>query len=775
MRRLLATAVLLIGASAMLMGQTTYTVKTFAGIVSPTFSTVNTLLLTNPSGVVEDTSGTFYFSDTANHRVYKADSTGAASIVIGTNAPGTPSDGKAANTQPIDSPWGLALDSAGNLYVAGKGNSQIYKIDTTGIVTKFAGGANGRYSGDGRVATKAEINGPRQIGFYKGDLYIADAGNNRIRKVSNGIMSTVAGGGNPPSPSLGDGLRATLAKLSGPEGFGFDSKGNLFIADTGNNRIRMVDTNGIMSTVAGRDLTNTEKALDSSGNPIKRPVDSVAPPRNLGAAAPPYATRCTNIRNGIPVNISSGVTTSVCAIVGDGTDPLNALLASPSAIVVDADNTVIFADKANNRIRKLQNGIISTVVGTGSSGSGGDGGLGSNATLNSPTGLFLDASNVLLITDAGSNQVRALAQGLVQSITSANTFNGDTTALASLFFQPSAVAVDAAGNVFVADTGNGRIRKIDASGAVTTVAGGGSDSSTEGIAATSARVNQPTGLAVDPSGSVIYYSEAGASRIRKIVAGNVTTVVGGGSNPITSSPAPGTSVGLSLGISSSDNKTRRRAALALDGAGNLYFTDPGDHVVGMLTPDGNVVAIAGSYGTSGAAGDGGPPVATGTNPATALLNLPSGLAVTKDGKTIFISDMNNHAVRAVSGGVILIIAGEEGSAGNDNSTSNPSFNQRLRKPLGITLSADEATLYIVNAANNSVRAVNLSALTQRVIAGTRDGDDGDFVTRFTGDNVAATSAQFSYPSGIALGPDGKLYVTDTANNVVRVLIPDAAK
>jgi sugar lactone lactonase YvrE len=358
---------------------------------------------------------------------------------------------------------------------------------SNGIITTVAGGGT-RFPGDGGAATKASLNDPSGVAFDAfGNLFIADAANNRVRKVdTNGIITTVAGNGNVTTNQYGtvigtyygDEGAATNAGLYSPCGVVFDSSGNLFIVDIGNQRIRGLDTNGTITTVAG------------------------------------------NGTNGYS---------------GDGGKATNASLSAPGGVAFDASGNLLIADQYSNRVRKVNlNGVITTVAGnglgagTGFGGYSGDGGVATNASLNLPCGVATDAFGNIFIADNGNNRIRKVnTNGLITTVAGngAEGYGGDGGAAtqARLKF-PSAVASDVSGNLFIADVGNYRIRKVDLNGIITTIAGNGSPGySGDGGVATNASLNYPGGIAVDDS-SNLYIADGANDRLREVDFGGLPSL-----------------------------------------------------------------------------------------------------------------------------------------------------------------------------------------------------------------------------------------------------------
>jgi sugar lactone lactonase YvrE len=325
----------------------------------------------------------------------------------GTNA--YSGDGGAATNASFGSPSGVALNAASNLFISDYSGNRIRKVGPNGIITTVAGNGAASYAGDGVAATNTSLNGPKGLTVdAAGNLFIADYWNQRVRKVgTNGIITTVAGNGS--TGYGGDGVAATNTSLYFPLGVAVDAAGDLFIADSANDRIREVGTNGIIATVAGG------------------------------------------------------------GIGGDGGPATNASLYAPGDVVVDATGNLFIADDGDLLVRKVDtNGIITTVAGNGYSGYSGDGGAATNASLSSPIGLALDSKGGLFIADHNNNCIREVAtNGTITTVagngTPAYSGDGGLATNASLFY-PSAVALDSSENLFIADTGNNRIRKVGLAG-----------------------------------------------------------------------------------------------------------------------------------------------------------------------------------------------------------------------------------------------------------------------------------------------------------------------
>jgi uncharacterized protein (TIGR03437 family) len=339
-------------------------------------------------------------------------------------------------------------------------------VQAQNSITTLAGTGAAAFSGDGGPATGAALNHPRGIAVdFDGTIYVADVDNYRTRKItSTGIISTVAGNG--IFGASGDGGPAISAAFSDAEGVALDPNGNLYIADSGNRRIRKVTPSGIVTTVAG---------------------------------------------------------TGVQGFSGDGGPATAATLNRPTSLFVDPTGNIYFADSSNQRIRRIDTaGIITTVAGNGLDGFSGDGGSATSASMSFPLGLAMDQAGNVYFTDGNNNRVRRITpSGIISTVVGNGKggFGGDGgPAISASLNIPSDLAFDPAGNLYIADAGNNRVRKVDTSGTITTVAGTGIDGfSGDGGPATQAELNFPWGLANAATGAV-YIADRVNNRIRAIPA-----------------------------------------------------------------------------------------------------------------------------------------------------------------------------------------------------------------------------------------------------------------
>jgi sugar lactone lactonase YvrE len=338
-------------------------ISTVAGTGTPGFTgdggAATSARLFLPVDVAIDGSGNLFIADVTNNRIRKVTAgTGIISTFAGTGTPGFTGDGGAATSARLFSPVAVAVDGSGNVYIADQINQRIRKVTAaSGIISTVAGTGIIGFSGDGGAATSARLYTPTDIAVDgSGNLYIADTGNNRIRKitVATGNISTVAGSGSIIPGFGGDGGAATSARLFSPVDIAIDGSGNLYIADQFNQRIRKVTAaTGVISTIAG---------------------------------------------------------TGTLGFTGDGGAATSARLSIPTAVVLDGAGNIYVTDTGNKRIRKITaaTGIISTIAGTGTLGFSGDGGIATSAQLSIPSGMVMSGGN-LYVADAGNNRIRLIA------------------------------------------------------------------------------------------------------------------------------------------------------------------------------------------------------------------------------------------------------------------------------------------------------------------------------------------------------------------------------
>jgi sugar lactone lactonase YvrE len=616
-------------------------ITTVAGNGSASFSgdggPATTASLLFPEGVALDVSGNVYIADSGNGRIRRvAAGTGIISTVAGNGSAGFSGDGGQATAAALWLPYGVALDSAGNLYIADYYNSRVRKVAAgTGIITTMAGNGAAGFAGDGGPATGAVLNGAAGVAVdTDGNLYIADYGNQRIRKVAavGGIITTVAGNGS--RGFSGDRGSATSAELNAPAGAAIDVSGNLYIADYGNGRIRRVAVgSGIISTFAGGD----SPGFSGDGGPAT--AAEISQPLGIGLdrSGNLYVADSYNMRIR-RVDAGNGIISTVAGngrqgiLDDDGGPATAAIVVNPFDVAVNALGDLYVADYSSCRIRKVdgRSRIISTVAGDGSRDFSGDGAPATTAGVPSPYDVTLDASGNLYIADFSSRIRRVDAKtGFISTVAGTGTpaFSGDGgPATNAALNKPQHVAFDDSGNMYIADTDNNRIRRIaTASGMISTVAGTGNGAfSGDGGPATNAAIAAPQGVAVDVFGN-LYIADTGNRRIRKVAAssGMISTVAGNGSQGYAGDGGPATAAAINA------------IDVARDAAGNLYITE-GGHVRKVDLGSGIISTVAGNgFGFSG---DGGF--------ATRAEISASGAALDRFGN-LYIADTFGSRVRAV--------------------------------------------------------------------------------------------------------------------------------
>ncbi len=631
------------------------TMSVYAGAITAGYSgdggPASKALLNQPFMGMLDASGNLYFSDAGNCVVREINaSTQVITTVAGNGACGYSGDGGPATKAEFNNPQGIAFDGAGNMYVVDCENFVIRKINTSGVISTYAGIAGTIGYNDNVTATQATFNTPEGIASdSNGNLYVADTYNNVIRYINSDslLVTTIVGTGQ--LGNSGDGGPAVDATMQYPFGVALDGQGNLYVADTVNAAIRKVNANGIINTIIG----NYSWGFSGDGGPALQAAMSNPFQIAVDSSGDVWTTDYWNNRIRFYNNNSgsSGYLT-INTIVGngsvyDGGSALQGSLHFPRSPQLDASGNLYITDTQNNLIREVNaGGDVNTVAGTilpcpHGQDVCGDGGPVSGASFDLPRSMAFDTAGDLVIFDTNDSRVRQVKNGTINTIAGTGTygFSGDGGAATQAEFSyPWAGGYDGAGNLYILDAYNNRVRKIDAtSGIVTTVVGSGATGcgnggySGDNGPATSATLNCPLGLDVDAAGD-LFISDYFNFVIRKVDAKTqiITTIAG----------TPGTPGYSGDGGPATAATIAYADRVSVNAAGNLFISDSGNNVIRRVDANTGIIETFAGNGKFAFAGDGGTAL-------SASFASPTGVVVTNAGD-LYVGDLFNNRVRKVT-------------------------------------------------------------------------------------------------------------------------------
>jgi uncharacterized protein (TIGR03437 family) len=632
-------------------------------------------LLEMPQAVAADSNGTVYIADAGNGLLRKI-SKGIMSSVAGYSG----------------YIYDLKLDSAGNLYIAG--GNYAYKVTPAGVISIVAGnGSTTTFTGDGGPAKSAGFSGIYALAIDSANnLYICDANNNRIRKVTpDGIVRTYAGMNG--HGFYGDGGPATSALLDFPRHVAVDNDGNVYVNDYNNNRVRKISADGAIITIAG---------------------------------------------------------SGVCCISPDGGLATNAFLIT-GPVTTDPSGNVYIYDFMTSRVRRVSpTGILQSYAGDGKEGFAGDGDSAAAARFSGVAGLGTDSLNNLYIADSNNERIRVVSSvGGVSTIAGRGHFAGDGgPASAAILHRPAGVVQTTDGTIYFTDRVNHRIRKIANDGTISTIAGTGDPGfSGDGSPALQANLYFPDSLTIDSSGNLLFVDQ-NQRRVRRITpAGVISTIAGNGN------------LAYSVdGVGALFSGFAYITGIAVDAAGNIYLSEGVANRVKKVTPIGGMVTYAGTTANGAPSGLGF--AGDGQAASSAVFAYPGPLALDSAGN-LYIADTLNYRIRRVeaSVGTVTTVAGNGKCcwAGDGSKATSAAVD-----PYGMVADTNGG-LWITDPVG--IRYIGRDGIINRIAGGSDYGFAGD-------DQSANPNTMYNYPAGIVLNSSGELIIADTHNSRIRKLQPN---
>jgi sugar lactone lactonase YvrE len=662
-------------------------------------------------------------------------STLAGSVPIGDGAP--------AAASILRWPGPLVFDNAGNLYISDSGNASIRKVTPDGFITTVAGTGVPGFSGDGGSAGQAQLSADlvALVLDAGGNLYIADSGNNRIRMISaaDGSINTIVDGTTLPLPETQFGFT----------GLALDNTGNLYIADGGQSQLYRIAPDGTFTVIAGTgSYADTGDGGPATQAALKFPWGLYVDASGAIYVSDPDANRIRIITPDGMINTFAG--TGKAGFAGDAGPAVAALLDAPYNMVQDTAGDIYFLDAGNLRVRRIgADGTISTVAGSGTflSGNWGDGGPALQAQFGELNGLVLSAVGDLYISDWDSAiRVVTAADGIIQTAYGQRHFTSDGALAAnSLFFSPTAFTRDGQGNFYISD--EFRVRKIDATGVLSTIAGIDVAGNTgDGGPANVASLYRSEALTLDASGNLYIGSH---NTVRRVDTNGMVTTVAGGGGPALGDGGPATAASLSSPI----------YGLAVDASGSLYIADSGNRRIRKVSTKGIITVVAGT-GTTGDTGDGG--LAT-----AAKISAPVGLVFDKAGNFYFADNGANRVRKISPAGIISTFAGTgtPGAAGD----GGPAVAAQIKYPWGLAIDA-AGNIYIADNGGYSIRVVTTDGMIHTIASG--NPVDLYSAGSFGGDGGSAIGADYNGIPALTVDSSGNVYLLDSGNERIRVLTPN---
>ena len=602
----------------------------------------------------------------------------------------------------FNGPQAVTYDSSGNLYVADTGNNVIRKITSAGVVTTLAGA--GSFGASNGIGTAASFGYPTGLAVDSTgtNLYVADQYNNLVRAIviATGAVTTLAGSG---SNGFANGT-GTSATFNNPSGLCLDSTGsNLYVADSGNGAIRkIVISTGVVTTFYSQSSWNPYGVVsDLSGNLYVL---------NFGH------TDIVEIGSGGSlVGVFAGVDGNQ-TYNGDGSATTQTLnLYGGGGLAIDAAGANLYvSDFGNNLVRQISLSTPTITTFAGSANGFGDSTTGISAQFSSPMGLAVDA-NFIYVADYGNSSIRKVSLTSPYAVTTEAGKGGTGTSWAA----PQGITVDSSGNVYVGDYQDFLVRKLSSTGVSLVLAGSRLDG-WNGLSGTSATLGHPAGFVLDSAGNG-YILEMGNADILKVAAstGTITMFASGFQYP---------------------------NAFTIDASGNLYVANTGQNNIFKVTSAGTKSLFAGSStGSSGSANN--------SSPTAATFNQPQGIAVDAAGN-VYVGDSGNNLIRKItSSGTVTTFAGS-GAAGSANSTTATAAT--FRNPEGVALDKS-GNLLVADTWNNLIREVTTAGAVITIAGAGPTGLQ----------NGSGAAATFNNPAGLALDASGNIFVTDTENGLIR--------